>query len=108
MLRIDAPLIIRTKSTYVPKDQRIGDITLHIEEELSTEGLKIVEEALIKLDGVEKVLLHPSHPHLLVIHYDTFKISSRLILKTIENQNLFPFGLPAEINPQLHARMVGL
>ncbi len=71
------------------------DITLHIDENLSTEQRQTIEESLRALDGVISVHNSENTPHLTIVQYNPDKINSRGILNRVTDQGV-------------HAELIGL
>ncbi len=108
MLRIEPRSDPSTRSTYVPSEKRCGDLTLHIDEVLDDGMRQILQAALMRVDGVDGVVFQERHPHLLVIRYDVFRVSSRAILKIVEAENLVPHMIHQGVDHRIHAQIVGL
>jgi len=76
-------------------DINLADITLHIDENLSTEQRATIEESLRALDGVVSVHNSDKAPHLTIVGYNQSVTDSQKILKRVIDQGA-------------HAKMVGL
>ena len=71
------------------------DLTVHIDEDLSPEQRKTVEESIRALDGVVSVHNSSKTPHLTIVQYNSGEMDSRRILKRITDQGA-------------HAELIGL
>ena len=71
------------------------DITLHIDENLSTEQRETIEESLRALDGVASVQNSEKTPHLTIVEYNRDEVDSQNILKRVTDQGA-------------HAELIGL
>lgn len=71
------------------------DITLHIDENLSTEQRETIEESLRALDGVVSIHNSEKTPHLTIVQYNPDTINSRGILNRVTDQGA-------------HAELIGL
>ena len=58
----------------------LADITLHIDEELSTAEKDQLEQAFRQRDGIVSVHFNPNNFHLLILKYDPKRIHSRDII----------------------------
>jgi len=69
-------------------DISLADVTLHIDEELSDEALKTLEDALRERDGVVSVHFNSNaeHPHLAVIEFNPEKVNSMDLLSIVKYQ----------------------
>lgn len=76
-------------------DINLVDITVHIDENLSSEQRKTVEESLRAIDGVVSVHNPDKTPHLSIVQYNPDKTDSQKILKRVTDQGA-------------HAELVGL
>lgn len=76
-------------------DIKLVDITLHIDENLSTEQRETIEESLRALDGVVSIHNSEKTPHLTIVQYNPDKIDSHNILKRVTDQGA-------------HAELIGL
>ncbi|MBF0379381.1 MAG: hypothetical protein HQL69_00060 [Magnetococcales bacterium] len=108
MLRIDTPHSSRTKSFYTPPNTRIADMVIHIDEPLNQEGIDEIKEVLSCHEGVENVDFSPTHPHLAIIHYDSFTTSSKAILKILNSDSLFKCQLHDGNVQGIHVQLVGI
>ena len=76
-------------------DINLSDITLHIDENLSTEQRGTIEESLRALDVVVSVHNSDKAPHLTIVEYDPSTMDSQRILKRVTDQGV-------------HAQLAGL
>lgn len=76
-------------------DIKLVDITMHIDENLSTEQRETIEESLRALDGVVSVHNSDKTPHLTIVQYNRDEMDSRRILKRVTDQGV-------------HAELIGL
>lgn len=76
-------------------DIKLVDVTLHIDEDLSSEQRETIEESLRALDGVVGVRNGDRTPHLTMVEYNPEQIDSSKILKRVTDQGT-------------HAELVGL
>ncbi len=69
-------------------DINLADITLHIDEELNSEAISSLEDALRARDGVVSVHFNTTakHPHLAVIEFNPDKVGSRDLLSILQYQ----------------------
>ena len=67
-------------------DISLVDITLHVDENLSTEQKETLEVSLRALDGVISVHNSEKTPHLTIVQYNPDKIDSKGILKRVTDQ----------------------
>lgn len=58
----------------------LADITLHIDQELSSEDMKRLKQAFYQRDGIESVQSNEEKMHLLILKYDPKLINSRDIV----------------------------
>jgi hypothetical protein len=108
MLRIDSPHSSRKKSHYTPPNIRIADMIVHIDEPLKPEGMREIKEVLSCHKGVGNVVFNPTHPHLAIIHYDSFQTSSKAILKILNSDSLFKCQIQEGGVQGLHVQLVGI
>jgi cell division protein FtsX len=76
-------------------DNKLVDVTLHIDENLNPEQRETIEESLRALDGVISVHNSDKTPHLTIVEYDPADMDSQKILKRVTDQGA-------------HAELVGL
>jgi cell division protein FtsX len=76
-------------------DIKLVDVTVHIDETLSTEQRQGVEDKLRGLDGVVSVAIHDDKPHLVMVEYNPERASSSTILSAVKDTGV-------------HAELVGL
>jgi len=69
-------------------DINLADVTLHIDEELNSEALAGLEEALRQRDGVVSVHFNTNvaHPHLAVVEFNPDKVGSQDLLGIVHFQ----------------------
>lgn len=76
-------------------DIQLADVTLHIDENLSSEQRGSIEESLRTLDGVVSVHNADNTPHLALVEYNPDITSSQDILARVTNQGV-------------HAELIGI
>ncbi len=76
-------------------DISLVDITLHIDENLSTEQRETIEESLRALDGVVSVHNSEKTQHLSIVQYNPGVMDSKSILKRVTDQGV-------------HAELIGM
>ena len=108
MLRIDSPHSSRKKSYYTPPNIRVADMVVHIDEPLDLDGMAEIKEVLMCHKGVENVLFNSTHSHLAIIYYDTYKISSQTILKTLKSGSLFKRQIHEGAIQGINVQLVGI
>jgi|SaaInl7_135m_RNA_FD_contig_21_1498422_length_775_multi_25_in_0_out_0_2 hypothetical protein len=108
MLRIDSPHSSRKKSYYTPPNIRVADMVVHIDEPLDLDGMAEIKEVLMCHKGVENVLFNPTHSHLAIIYYDTFKTSSQNILKILNSESLFKCQINEGDVQGINVQLVGI
>jgi divalent metal cation (Fe/Co/Zn/Cd) transporter len=66
----------------------LADVTLHIDEELSSEARDALEDALRQRDGVVSVHFNTTakHPHLAVVEFNPEKVNSLDLLSIVRYQ----------------------
>ena len=76
-------------------DNRLSDVTVHVDEALDDAGRRSVEGALQALEGVESVRNPDETPHLLVVRFDPGRVGTAAILSAVTGHGV-------------HAELVGL
>jgi len=61
----------------------LSDVLIHIDDALSVEERKGVEDRLRELDGVVSVKMPDDRPHLTLVEYVNEKIDSRALLAAV-------------------------
>lgn len=67
-------------------DINLVDLTIHIDENLTTEQRETIQESLRALDGIVSVHNADKTPHLTIVSYNPDKLDSQAILKRITDQ----------------------
>ena len=110
MLRLEAkhPFSGGGVCPIVNLKNRHADLTLHINELLNPDRLKVLKDRLSHLKGLIKVEFSDDHPHLAVIVYDPLFLNTNKILKVFqERESLSPIS--AMYEPEmLHVRAIGM
>lgn len=73
----------------------LADVTLHVDEDLDSEGLNALEAAFREREGVVSVHVDQKRPHLFVLEYNPKMIHSKDLVKIPEFRGL-------------HAELIGL
>lgn len=73
----------------------MADVTIHIDEETSPDERERLEDTLRAVDGVMAASSHEDRPHLIVVEFDSGKVSSQQVLETVTASGV-------------HAELVGL
>jgi hypothetical protein len=73
----------------------LADVTLHVDENLDSDGLADLDSAFRTIDGVVSVHVNPDRPHLFILEYNPAKISSEQLLDSVKHRGL-------------HAELLGL
>ena len=68
------------------------DVTFHIDETLNHKSLEDIRDVLLAQDGVESASFHDKNPHLMIVLYDTDRVSCQQLLGKVETK-----GVHAEI-----------
>ncbi len=76
-------------------DIKLVDIIIHIDETLSREVRRDIDNRLRSIDGVISVANHDDKSHLLIIEYNPDCTSSTILLSTVKDMGV-------------HAEMIGL
>lgn len=76
-------------------DNKMVDVTLHIDETTSHDEREELRDEILKLNGVLAAASHDNRPHLMVIEYSPDEVSSSEFLNVVKNRGL-------------HAELVGL
>ncbi len=66
----------------------MGNVMIHINEELSADMLDNIEGELNHLEGVENCYVSEENRHLMLLSYDGRKISSPELLHTVAEQGV--------------------
>lgn len=69
-------------------DIQLADVTLHIDENLSSEQRGTIEESLRALEGVVSVVNADKTPHLALVEYNPDVTSSHDILERVTGQGV--------------------
>jgi len=70
------------------------DFIIHIDEELSTDQIHVIENVIGRDLGIHSVCVNDQHRHLMLVDYDPQEISSKTILNNVVRQGV-------------HAQLVG-
>jgi cell division protein FtsX len=76
-------------------DIQLADVTLHIDESLSSEQRETIEESIRALDGIVSVHNPDKAPHLTLVEYNPDELKAADILERVTNQGV-------------HAKLIGL
>lgn len=76
-------------------EQKMVDVTLHIDEETTPEERESLRDQLLALDGVIAANYHHKHPHLMIVEYNPDQTTSHRLVETAEQRGY-------------HAELVGL
>ncbi len=76
-------------------DNKMVDITLHVDESLSNDELEHLRDALLARNGVLAADFQEKTPHLIVVEYNPDIVNSSDLLKTVLDRGT-------------HAELVGL
>lgn len=76
-------------------DEKMVDVTLHINEETSHSDREVIRDKILAHDGVMAVDYHDEKPHLLIVEYNPDVVSSVKFLDILKEM-------------ELHAELVGL
>ena len=76
-------------------EQKMVDVTVHIDENLNDDQRGNLEESVRQQAGVIGVGYHENKPHLMVIEYNPDEVSSADLANLIKNQGV-------------HAELIGL
>ena len=74
---------------------KMVDVTLHIDENITHEDRENIRDSLLDLDGVLAAACHDEKPHLIIVEYNPDIIHSTEFLKVTQDRGL-------------HAELVGL
>lgn len=74
---------------------KMVDVTVHIDENVSKEVRGQLEDKLLGMKGVMAATSHDAKPHLMVVEYDPERIQSKEILGAITSSGV-------------HAELIGL
>ena len=74
---------------------KMVDVTLHIDENITHEDRENIRDSLLDLDGVLAAACHDEKPHLVIVEYNPDIIKSSEFLKVTQDRGL-------------HAELVGL
>lgn len=76
-------------------EQKMVDVTLHIDEETTREEREGLRDQLLELDGVMAANYGDNQPHLMIVEYDPDQITSHRLVETAEQRGY-------------HAELVGM
>jgi hypothetical protein len=76
-------------------ENKMVDVTLHIDEETSPDEREGLREKLLELDGVMAANYRNSRPHLMIVEYNPEQIASQKLLQVVQNRGY-------------HAELVGI
>lgn len=76
-------------------EQKMVDVTLHIDEEITREQRESLRDQLLELDGVMAANYRDNQPHLMIVEYNPDQIASKRLVETAEQRGY-------------HAELVGL
>jgi len=76
-------------------EQKMVDVTLHIDEETTREEREGLRDQLLGLDGVMAANYGDNQPHLMIVEYNPDKITSHRLVETAEQRGY-------------HAELVGM
>jgi multidrug efflux pump subunit AcrB len=65
-----------------------SDLVMHVDETLMEDRRHAVEDALNRLNGVNQAQFNATRPHLMLVSYNPFQISSFEIMAKLSGQNL--------------------
>lgn len=66
----------------------MGDLMIHISEELTSDSLVDLESRMNHIDGVVDCHMAPRGRHMLAVSYDGAKVSSSTLLHQITDQHI--------------------
>lgn len=76
-------------------EQKMVDVTLHIDEETTTDERENLRDQLLKLDGVMAANYQDNQPHLMIVEYNPDQTTSHRLIETAEQRGY-------------HAELIGL
>lgn len=65
-------------------EQKMADVTLHIDEETTREEREGLRDQLLELDGVMAANYRDNQPHLMIVEYNPDQITSHRLVETAE------------------------
>lgn len=66
----------------------MSDITVHIDETLDDSTIQVLQNDLVRMEGVDHIDSTARHPHLMVVNYDHDRMDSNTILSEFTNHGL--------------------